>query len=1665
MPRSRRYDIFVLFTLLLVGWLAVIIASDRVSAQDAGEPLHPGEGFVTRFSGVSDETGQTILDVNGTVGSIVDLRNPAQPPKGQHWVNEPQRNSILAGQVGQVFGVAIDDAEQPNIYLTATSAFGLHRTKDNSDWMEGMWGLKAGPGAVWKLDATRGYAPQLFSSITFKGRQNTGASLGNIAYDRWNKQLYISDLETGMIHRLSLDDGTDLGHYDHGLTGRASFFDTISGQQKSLPKQAFDTRSKAQIIKCASGEFSRNAACWNYADFRRRVWGLGVRKDPKSGEVRLYYSTWSAQGFGTPEFAGARTQEKQNALWSIEIHENGSFNKASIKREFILPYFFTSHADTKRASKSHPVTDIAFPKCSNAPIMLVSERGGVRNLGLKAKNPFTNPHESRVLRYELDIDGSWKITGRYDVGYYDRKKRNSPYMRANSCGGVDFGYGYQQDWSLDPNKPDQFVWMNGDGLCAPNGPCFVSETEQRVDGSHVHGSQGTPLAGFDDVLPPAALQSYPPTGSPYPPTGITQSYLIDSDDNIDVDGTVLMSSLKRNHATMIGDIEIYQRCDGAQPSDDDEPSMEGPPIVDEPPVVDEPPIIEEPPVVDAPPVVDELPPVISGPPLDEGPDLETAKSGPTQCTEGDICTFTITVTNNGPGTWSGPLWEMDTLPPSGVMIDYRSQPNWLCTQNGSTQNVICEHSFVTLATGGSVSLEMDVLIPFGTAGQILTNCVEGMWLPSNDPSDPAAIQTIEQALAGSGYMVGTIDGVLDIVTQNAISQFQFDNGLLPTGLPDSALMDLLFPGASGQPGDANPLNDADCHSVEIIPIPAPAPAPSPSSQPDLMVRKIQTSGACKPGKICSFRLLYVNRGPGNWHGDLELVDTLPAGSSLISPKRSCTQSGNSVTCSYPQTITLPPNVPGWVSLRVRMPTNLKPGAKNCVQLSPSSAANDPNSGNNRHCIPIRVASNPKPDIEVYKEQKTQCAPGGECDFDLWFINRGPGVWSQNIHLADRLPKGVKLVRASKPWSCSQSNIYLACRRPSQRLNPGRSTRVRVTLRMPQNLEKDALNCVRVMLPASMGSDPVQQNDEHCIPIKTSAPSATDIAVEKRQVGTCIPGGICKFELKFINKGPELWTGTPRIMESLPSTDTTINSWSPSEWTLTQASTFEYQRVSIPVGGYVSLHVGLLIPKHAFEEQAAENCVSIDPVLMVQKDSNPDNNQHCIPIETSEPDKPAPGPKPVHNTDIKIEKMLAPYNPAGDEGGCETGCIIRLIVTNVGSTPWSGPLTVRDISLPPGTNIVRGMAFSLAQPGWSCDESGRCTNPSVTLQPGEGAVLDFYVTLFDYTGNNWNNCAVIENSNDENHRNNRHCIDIPVQPTPPVIDVQDPAGPGNIAIDKTQNGICKPSSICRFTIKFTNTGSTTWNGYPQISDVITVGGARLSDWAPNTWRCEKKDVSTDCRSGQVDLPPGESVFVDLNFQMPESLTSGAQNCAIRTGEEDASSWDDRKCIAIRTPDPEPEFAPRPPTIIKPQHRCPRGTYKRGKKCIRPPTRIHCPTGYYRKGKKCVTKPPTIIRCPRGTIRKGRKCIRPPRIVRCARGSYRRGNKCVRPPRIRRCPRGTYRRGNRCYRPPARRHCPRGMTRIGSICVNVAGAIGAIGGIINRTQRGRGRERPNCPHGDC
>ena len=194
--------------------------------------LELGDAVVTGFSGVQapapgtrlpagkSAADLTFIDPDRPSARVVTLSRPGFVWDGRMFA-APKPFSVFAKDVGQVFGIALDDQTPPNIYLAATSQFGLNVVRRSAGgafdrlkkgapgagWMRGQFGLdlQGGPGAIYKIDGRTG-APTLFANVTLDGSPNPGPALGNLAFDAARKQIFVSDLYTGMIHRFDLED-------------------------------------------------------------------------------------------------------------------------------------------------------------------------------------------------------------------------------------------------------------------------------------------------------------------------------------------------------------------------------------------------------------------------------------------------------------------------------------------------------------------------------------------------------------------------------------------------------------------------------------------------------------------------------------------------------------------------------------------------------------------------------------------------------------------------------------------------------------------------------------------------------------------------------------------------------------------------------------------------------------------------------------------------------------------------------------------------------------------------------------------------------------------------------------------------------------------------------------------------------------------------------------------------------------------------------------------------------------------------------------------------------------------------------------------------------------------------------------------------------------------
>jgi len=409
---------------------AVLGAWHPAGAQDA--VIQPGYAAVTGYSGTlsysapegADPDDYRAPDWTGPALRVIDLTSVE--PFGS--VTPASKTlTVTAEQVGQVFGVALDDAPQPNIYVAATSLYGvtIYRPDESGNYARarnggagaqygpGQFGpaqLGGGSGSVWKIDGATGEV-SLFANVDNGG---SVASLGGLAYDPRSRQLMVVDRNEGLVHRFSLD-GVQRGSYDHGTEGRPPV---------GLPAAPY---SGAPAVTPESPAFeTERPDTWGLPAPNRRIFAIAVHQN------RLYYSV--AEG---PQ------------VWSVGISASGPIS-SSPRLEVQSPAL----------AFGTEITSISF---DNQGRLYAAERG--LQTGDYRLDQLAGEGTARVLRFSPKPPGDptpglWAATPQsYSIGFAPQHN--------NAAGGVAHGYSYDQNGFVDGGGCRQVVWATGERLLDP----------------------------------------------------------------------------------------------------------------------------------------------------------------------------------------------------------------------------------------------------------------------------------------------------------------------------------------------------------------------------------------------------------------------------------------------------------------------------------------------------------------------------------------------------------------------------------------------------------------------------------------------------------------------------------------------------------------------------------------------------------------------------------------------------------------------------------------------------------------------------------------------------------------------------------------------------------------------------------------------------------------------------------------------------------------------------------------------------------------------------------------------------------------------------------------------------------------------------------------------
>lgn len=221
------------------------------------------------FKANSEKAGWTVATFysaseSAPIGAIYDTRFNSNAPLGDDWgtaLNTPSEtihpSNWRRQDIGGIFGTAIDSDE--NIYLAASDIYHMSVFPTPP--------ANAIPGQVYKCVGPAYIATPLFTLTNSGGAEN---GTGNIAYDKLNNQLFVTNLEDGKIYRYDTN-GIYLGEFD---------------------PWAADVLSPGIVIQ------------------DEQVWGVGVNYE--AGVAKVYFPRVTLNNL---------TRE----IWSVTLNADGSF--------------------------------------------------------------------------------------------------------------------------------------------------------------------------------------------------------------------------------------------------------------------------------------------------------------------------------------------------------------------------------------------------------------------------------------------------------------------------------------------------------------------------------------------------------------------------------------------------------------------------------------------------------------------------------------------------------------------------------------------------------------------------------------------------------------------------------------------------------------------------------------------------------------------------------------------------------------------------------------------------------------------------------------------------------------------------------------------------------------------------------------------------------------------------------------------------------------------------------------------------------------------------------------------------------------------------------------------------------------------------------------------
>jgi uncharacterized repeat protein (TIGR01451 family) len=721
--------------------------------------------------------------------------------------------------------------------------------------------------------------------------------------------------------------------------------------------------------------------------------------------------------------------------------------------------------------------------------------------------------------------------------------------------------------------------------------------------------------------------------------------------------------------------------------------------------------------------------------IGQAADLHLTKSvSPTVVNPGASATWTINLSNVGPGTASG-VSIADTLPAGAVVQSITPSAGTTC---GTGSPFTC--TVGSLASGASASVVVVVKPALSAAGTTITNSATvnaSTWDPNtadntatsaltvNPAADLRVVKTVDKGTANVDDLLTwtvalTNDGPSPAsgatITDTAPSGVAIQSVTPPTGVTCTSAGQTISCSVVGV------LPSGTTKTVTIVGKVARASAGSPQSNSatvasstfdpdasnnlstvttnvntaaDLTVTKTADKTAANVGDTINWTVTATNLGAST-ATNVVVTDVLPAGVTLLTRTTTagtCAVAGAQVVCTIPS---LPTGSPVTINLSASVDrAAAETPLQNVAQITGTEF--DPDTANNSTNVTTTVG--PATDLQLTKSvSKTTAAVGDALTYTLTATNGGPST-ATGVQLTDALPIGFQ--PSGTPTitggSCSITSGTLTCTLASLASGGAR------TITIPGTVTAAAAGTSMANTATITGDQYDQDPTNNTTPaVTTTVAGDAELALTKTvDKNAANVGDTLTYTIKVKNTGPQAATGTV-VSDPLPAGLTRLGATT-SQGTCAAGSPVVCSLGSVAVGATATVTITARVDLAAANSTVTNTATTTS----TQDDTNPADNTGSASTTIA----PA--------ADLKVVKTV-------DKGTADVGDTITWTVTASNNGPQGATgVTVTD-AIPSGVLLLpitppAGVTCTTAASTVSCAIAG-------TLASGASKVITLSGTV-------------------------------------------------------------------------------------------------------------------------------------------------------------------------------------------------------------------------------------------------------------------------------------------------------------------------------------------------